>query len=167
MFQKIILLILLVSCTHNRPSPIKEGSGYASGEIILSSMLLINIHDGVMPPLECVGGQKDAEILLRVIRPRMEEIDARLDKQLNASQTRLSTLKNCLGNCSCHYLEQTIRDSKLALTKNEKSEWSQILKEYKSEREAQCLSYIQQSFCGSPLQLELDNEKGDFISTEE
>ncbi len=141
MFQKIILLILLVGCTHNRPSPFKEGSGYASGEIILSSMLLINIHDGVMPPLDCVSNQKDAEVLLRVIRPRMEEIDARLDKQLHAPASRQITLNNCLNNCSCHYLDQTLRDSKIALSKDEKKEWAKILKEYKSEREVQCLSY--------------------------
>lgn len=167
MFKKISFLILLSACAHDSHSPLIEGPNYAAGEIILSTMLLINIHDGVMPPMDCVANQKEAEILLRVIRPRMDEIDAKLDGQLNSQNKRMETLNKCLDNCSCPYLELTLRDSKIKLTKNEEKSWAETLQNYKTQRATQCLSYIQQSFCGSALQLELDHEKVDFISTEE
>lgn len=144
----------------------QEASHFSKGEIILSTSLLMNIHDGLMAPLDCVPDRNEAELLLRVIRPRLDEVDVYLDKRLHGPAEREQLFKECLDNCSCAYLDQMMKENKTSLFKEEQKQWSQTIKTYKAEREAQCLSYIQSSFCESPLYTEIENEKADFIVPE-
>lgn len=168
MLQKIVLFIFIVSCSHRTESPSKtETSHFSKGEIILSSMLLMNIHDGVMPPLDCVQDREEAELFLRTIRPRMDEVDIYLDQNLQTADGREKLLNECLDNCTCEYIVQMMRENQTDLSSNEKIAWEKILKKYKNEREKQCLSYIQSSYCSSPLQIDLENEKDDFIPSSE
>jgi hypothetical protein len=166
MFQKIIFLILITSCSHKAPFSTEETANFSKGEVILSSSLLINIHDGLMPYLDCVPDRKEAELLLRVIRPRLDEVDITLDKKIANQSTREVLFSECTDNCTCAYLDQMLKENKTALFKEEKVQWNKIYNDFKSHREAQCLSYIQSSFCESPLYSEIENEKSDFIVPE-
>ncbi len=144
----------------------QEASHFSKGEIILSTSLLMNIHDGLMAPLDCVPDRKEAELLLRVIRPRLDEVDIYIDQRLQGPEKREQLFKECLDNCSCAYLDQMMKENKTALFKEEQKKWNETLKNFKAEREAQCLSYIQSSFCESPLFTEIENEKADFTVPE-
>lgn len=162
MFQKIILLLLALSCAHNEKT--SDGvSHFSRGEIILSTTLLMNIHDQLMPPLSCVPDQKEAEILLRVIRPRLDEVDIYLLEKLDSPQDREVLFNECMVNCTCLYLKQLIKENRTKLYAEEKKRLSTIVNDYKISRQAQCLSYIQQSFCETPLVQELESEKQDFM----
>lgn len=163
MFQKIILLLLALSCAH-KDKTTNEVSHFSRGEIILSTTLLMNIHDQIMPPLSCVPTQKEAEVLLRVIRPRLDEVDIYLLAKLDSAPGREVLFNECMVNCTCLYLKQLIKENRTKLYTEEKKRLSTIVKDYKLSRQAQCLSYIQQSFCETPLIQELENEKQDFMS---
>ncbi len=168
MFKKIVLLLLIASCSHITETSNPSGSSHFSkGELILTSQLLLNIHDGVMPPLDCVQDREEAEILLRAIHPRMDEVEIYLDKNLQDTNLRGKLLSECSENCTCAYIGQLIKDNNISMSEVEKNDWAKILGLYKKERENQCLSFIQSSYCQSALQTDLDNEKEDFISTEE
>lgn len=165
--KKIALLFLLVSCAHKSPHSEGEDSpAFSKGEVILSTILLINIHDGLMPASTCVADRAEAELFLRVIRPRMDEVDLYLTKELDSPVGRKKLFSECLDNCTCGYLNNMLKDNKTPLGVEEKKEWRKTIKEFKTHRESLCLGYIQQSFCQSALMNDLENEKEDFMVPE-
>ena len=165
--QKIIFLLLItISCSHQTKSSIEEASSVSRGEIILSSNLILKIHDEVMPPLKCVEDRAEAELFLRVMRPRLDEVDLYLSKELDTNKGREAQKEGCFENCTCEYLYVLIKENKVPLTAAEKKDWDQTYHSFKKDREKQCLSYIQQSFCDSALMNDLENEKDDFMVEE-
>jgi hypothetical protein len=166
MFQKILILILVSSCSsikkpevaRSEKAPITPKE-FSRGELILGTQLLTKIFDKEMSPLSCVPDTEEASLLLRTIRPRMEVVEDDIEAMLDVPQEVNSLVKGCDQNCTCGYIDELFREHQVVLTKAQKK----IITGKKTDKELnRCLSFVQSTFCESELYKTLEKEKVDF-----
>lgn len=177
MFSKLILLILLVSCSHvekngnNKNKNNKNNNSekinhsdittkeFSRGELILGTELLTKIFDGEMSPISCVPSADEAELLLRTIRPRMEVAQGDLEAMMDNPEAVNNLIKTCDQNCTCGYVDELIREHLVNLTKAQRK----LLNSKNTDKElVRCMNYVQNTFCQSELYKTLNKEKSEF-----
>lgn len=163
MFSKILLLLIFSGCSHfqapSETSNQRIPKEYAQGEIILSVELLTKIFDEEMAPLSCVPTLKEAELLLRTIRPRIDVVQTEMEEKLETKKGVEELISRCDKNCTCGHLDELIREHQISLSIPQRKK----LNLKKSDRElSRCLNYIQSTFCESELYQSLNEEKTDF-----
>lgn len=132
---------------------------FARGELILATELLTKVFDEEMAPLACVPDTEEASLLLRTIRPRMEVVQDDMEAMLDNQKSIDELIKGCKESCTCHYVDELLREHQVVLNKNQKK----LMNAVKTEKEqGRCLSFIQETFCQSELYKTLDGEKSDF-----
>lgn len=166
MFQKLILILLVVSCStakNAEQTPVAKApvapKEFSRGELILATQLLTKIFDQEMAPLECVPDTEEASLLLRTIRPRMEIVEDDIEAMLDNPKEVDDLVKSCESNCTCGYIDDILREHQVGLTKSQQK----LINSKKSDKETKrCLNFIQSTFCGSELYKTLEVEKADF-----
>ncbi len=166
MFQKVLLILFLVSCSSPEKSvpkavPVVKDNikEFSRGELILATQLLTKIFDGEMSPLECVPDRDEASLLLRTIHPRMEIVEDDIEAQLDRPGEVDELIKTCDQNCTCGHIDDLFREHQVQLSKNQKK----ILNAKKNDKELnKCLNYEQTTFCQGELYKTLEKEKADF-----
>lgn len=168
MLIHLFLTLFLVSCSSvnkTETTPVEKNKEavapkeFSRGELILATDLLMKVFDEEMAPLACVPDTEEASLLLRTIRPRMEVVQDDLEAMLDNQKEIDDLIKSCKENCTCHYIDELLREHQVVLNKNQKK----IMNAVKTEKEqGRCLSFIQETFCQSDLFKTLDSEKSDF-----
>lgn len=157
---KIIFLLILCSCAmiEKTQSPYVPKE-FSQGEIILGTQLLTKIFDQEMAPLACIPDTDEASLLLRTIHPRMEVVQDDLEAMLDEESKVKELIGKCDQNCTCHYLDELLREHLVVLDKNLRASFE---KKKKQKDLNSCLNYIKETFCQSELYKELNKEKADF-----
>lgn len=168
MFIHLFLALFIASCSSvkkTETTPVETTrkevtpKEFSRGELILATELLTKVFDEEMAPLACVPDTEEASLLLRTIRPRMEVVQDDLEAMLDNPKEIDDLIKNCKENCTCHYVDELLREHQVTLTKHQKK----LMNAVKTEKEqGRCLSFIQETFCQSELFKTLDAEKSDF-----
>lgn len=167
MLIHLFLALFIASCSSvkkSEPAPVpakKEviAKEFSRGELILATELLTKVFDEEMAPLACVPDTEEASLLLRTIRPRMEVVQDDLEAMLDNPKEIDELIKTCKENCTCHYIDELLREHQVTLNKTQKK----LMNAVKTEKEqGRCLSFIQETFCQSELYKTLDAEKADF-----
>lgn len=156
----ILLMLLLGACSMvEKPSSPYVPKEFSQGEVVLATQLLTKIFDQEMAPLTCVPDTDEASLLLRTIHPRMELIQDDLEAMLDEEKHVQELITSCEKNCTCHYLDDLLREHLVVLNKGLRSE---LEKKKKQKDLNSCLNYIKETFCESELYHELNKEKSDF-----
>ncbi len=166
MSLKILLLLTLVSCAHNKESTAPKApviptvaKEFSKGELILGTQLLTKIFDREMAPLPCVPTTDEASLLLTTIRPRMEVVQADMEDMLDSPKDVDQLIKTCDQSCICDYVDDLMRENLVGLSKAQR----ELMNKKKSDKATnRCLSYVQSTFCQSELYQELSKEKAAF-----
>lgn len=166
MIIHLFLALFLASCssvkkTETAPVEVKKETPkeFSRGELILAAELLTKIFDEEMAPLACVPDTDEASLLLRTIHPRMDVVQDDMEALLDNPKEIDELIKTCKENCTCHYVDELLREHQVTLTKNQKK----LMNATKTEKEqGRCLSFIQETFCQSELYKTLEAEKADF-----
>jgi len=160
MFSKVILVLLLCSCTMLKGPPKPHApKEFSRGEVILGTQLLTKIFDQEMAPIKCVHNLDEASLLLRTINPRMEVVLDDLEAILDIESELKTLIETCDQNCTCSFVDDLIREHLVILSKDLRLT---LDKKKKQKDLSSCLNYVKETFCGSELYQELDAEKADF-----
>ena len=142
--------------TPPKPHAPKE---FSRGEIILTNQLLTKIFDQEMAPLKCVPDVDEASLLLRTINPRREVVQDDMEALLDNESEVKTLIETCDQNCTCSYVDDLLKEHLVTLSKPLRA----TLEKKKIQKDlASCLNYAKETFCGSELFKELDQEKVDF-----
>ncbi|MFL5784457.1 MAG: hypothetical protein ACJ76H_07615 [Bacteriovoracaceae bacterium] len=168
MLKIAFALLLVAACSTSKktaPTPAPTVSApatqkeFSRGEVILGTQLLTKIFDGEMGPLDCVPDNDEASLLLRTIRPRMEQVEDDMEAQLDQASEVQKLVATCDQSCTCLYVDDLLREHLVVLTKAQRK----TLNEKRSEKEVnRCMSFAQNTFCTSELYKALNAEKADF-----
>ncbi len=157
----IPLLLFLVACSTKLETPKtdKTSTDFAPGEVILAWEYLNKVFDQEISPTNCVPDKDEASLLLRTLNPRMEVVQDDIEALLDDEKAISHMIKNCRQDCTCHYLEDLLREHLVTLTKEQQLNLDQ---QQKQRDRNSCLRFIQETFCQSELYKALENEKKDF-----
>lgn len=167
MKKKLIFMCLILSaCSFLPQSEEKlesqsssQQAEFSRGELYLATEILAKIFDREMPPLECVPDKNEAELILRTIRPRMEQVYDDTEAMLDRSEDVEKLISTCEQDCTCGLVDDLIREHQVQLSKLQQKKLSQKVNEKEINR---CLGFTQSTFCQSELFRTLDKEKVDF-----
>ncbi len=144
--RSLVALIILASCASSRisPGPVAE---FSAGK------LLLHLHDND-EKLECVS---DPALLLRTLRPRLEEQEEALKVYL---QTKKPRPESCLSSCVCD--EWLDAHSQLSAPIYQGQKLKDLQDYARNQPLALCIKDYAKIFCGSPLEKTLNQESVDF-----
>ena len=132
---------------------------FSRGELYLATELLAKIFDREMAPLNCVPDKNEAELLLRTIRPRMEQVYDDTEAMLDKSEDVEKLISTCEQDCTCGLVDDLLREHQVQISKAQQKKLGQKVSEKEISR---CLEFTQNTFCQSDLFRTLDKEKVDF-----
>ncbi len=115
--------------------------------------LLLHLHDNE-ETLECAS---DPALLLRTLRPKLEEQEEALKAYLEAKKPRPEA---CLSSCVCD--EWLSAHSQLSAPVYHGQRLKELEDYAKNQPLALCIKDYARTFCGSPLEKVLNLEKDDF-----
>ena len=154
-----ILLFISVSCTHQSrqaptPSPLNEMQN-----IILANELLTKIYEGVLSPNKCIVDKEEAELLLKTLGPKFEEVVDQYQAKLDDDTEIENFVKSCGATCTCHFIQELFTQNEIKISKKLNTE---IKTQISGQVFKACLVNYQLNFCQSELYLNLEKEKESF-----
>ena len=165
MLKQLFPLFIILSCSMMKV-PINPDSSkdFSSAEIINANELLSKIFDQEMAPLKCVPDTDEAALLLRTLTPRMETVQDDFEATLDDKNKLTELIESCDQNCTCHYLDELIREHLVTLDKSLLT----LLEGKKKQKDLNsCLNYLKETFCHGDLYKALNAEKDEFSYDEE
>ncbi len=165
-FKLIISLFFVFSCSflpqsQENTSTLESGprQDFPRGELYLVTEILAKIYDREMTPLVCIPDRGEAELFLRTIRPRMEQVYDDTEAKLDLPEEVENLISTCDQDCTCGLVDDLIREHQVKLSKAQQKTLNHKVSEKEINR---CLGFTQSTFCQSELYQILNKEKVDF-----
>ena len=154
----VSILGFTLSCAQHKNLTLVNQTGPVEIDykVIQSNTLLTKIYEGEIKPLSCVEDKEEAELFLRTLASRFDNVSDDYQSKLDDQDEIKNLINNCESNCTCDFLEELLKENEIDLTPAQSAQFKKI--KLKKVTEV-CSAQIEELFCQSQLFRELDKEK--------